>query len=55
MVILDLDVCPNLDLEVPRMFWLYFLKVNNLKIWRVYRFDRELTLMISDLDYYFET
>ena len=50
MVILDLGICPDLFLDVPRRFKHYLAKVGNLKIWKVHRFDRELTSMLSSLD-----
>ena len=50
MVILDLGVCPDLHLDISRRFWLKLAKVENLKVWNVHRFDRELNLMLSGLD-----
>lgn len=51
MVVLDLGVCSDLDLGVLRVFWRYLPKVKNLKVWRVFKFDWGLNLMISDLDF----
>lgn len=42
MVIFDMGVWPNLLLDFSTMFWHYLEKVNNLKVWKVYRFDCEL-------------
>lgn len=42
MVIFDFGVCPNSYLDVSRMFWLELAKVDNLKVWKIHRFDREL-------------
>lgn len=55
MMILDLGICLELDLEVPRVIRLYLPKVGNLYVWRVHRFDRGLTLIISKLDCCFGT
>jgi len=40
MVILDLDVCLDLDLEASRLFWLELVKVGKLKDWKIDRFDQ---------------
>jgi len=50
MVILVFGVCPNLDLEVCRLIWCILAKIRKLKVWKVERFDRELTLGISGSD-----
>lgn len=50
MVILDLGVCLYLNFDVSRRFWLKLSKVGNFKNFRVYKFDRELTLIVSGLD-----
>lgn len=47
MVILNLGVCPYLDLEVSRLVWCFLMKVKKLKVWKVERFNWELTLLIS--------
>jgi len=39
MVILDLALCPNLDLDVCRLVWFFLVKVGKLKVWKVDRFD----------------
>jgi len=49
MVIFDLGICPYLDLEVPKLIWLFLAKVGSLKVWKVHRFDQELTLMLSSM------
>lgn len=51
MVILDLGVCPDLDLLVRRVIWCILEKIEMLKVWKVEKFDRELTLLISGLDF----
>jgi len=50
MVILDSGVCPNLHLDISRRIRHQLAKVGNLKVWKVHKFDRELTLRISDSD-----
>lgn len=50
MVILDLCVCPYLYLDVSRIFQDYLVKVGNMKVWNVHKFDWELALTISGLD-----
>ena len=50
MVFSDSDVCLNLHLDVSRRFRHKLAKVRNFKVWKVHRFDRELTLMISYSD-----
>lgn len=55
MVIFNLNAGLYLNLDVPRKFWFYLSKVGNLKFWRVYRFDGELTLILSGFDRYFVT
>lgn len=32
MVILDLDVCPNIDLEVRRLVWCYSENVGKIEV-----------------------
>ena len=51
MVNFELGVCPDFDLEVRRSFWLELAKVRKLKVWKVEKFDRELTLLISSSDF----
>jgi len=38
-----LGVCLYLLLGVSKRFRLYLAKVDNLKVWKVHRLDRELT------------
>ena len=47
MVILVLGACPDVDLDVRRSFRLELAKVRKLKVWKVEKFDGELTLLIS--------
>lgn len=35
-----LGICLDLYLEVPRMFWLYLQKVDNLMVWKFHMFTR---------------
>jgi len=50
MVIFDLVLFPDLDLDVHGFIWCFMTKVEKLKVWKVHRFDRELTLLISGSD-----
>jgi len=45
-VILDLAVCPDFDLGFSRLIWFYLVKISKLKVYKRYRFDHELILMI---------
>lgn len=54
MVILDLAVCSVSNLDVPRRFQLYLLKVVILKNQRVYKVYWELTSVLSDSNCGFE-
>ena len=47
MMILVLGVCPDVDLEVRRSFRFELAKVRKLEVWKVKKFDRELTLILS--------
>lgn len=55
MGILDSDICPYLDFDVPRLIWLYLMKVKNIEGLEVYRFDQELTLRLSGFDCCFKS
>lgn len=55
MVTLDLGICPYLHLDVARMFLHYLAKVDNLKVWKVHRYERECTSILSGLDYFPES
>ena len=46
MVILDLGSCPDDDLEVCRSLQFELAKDGKLKVWKVEKFDRKLTLLI---------
>jgi len=46
MVILDLDLCQDFDLGFSRLIWFYLAKISKLKVYKTYRFDQELNLMI---------
>lgn len=44
MVLLDLDVHPDLDLVVPRLIWIFLTKVDNFKVYKFSKIEYCLTL-----------
>lgn len=46
-MILHLGACLDVDLEIRRSFQRELTKVRKFNIWKVGKFDRELTLLIS--------